>query len=244
MAILRTISERRLQPEIIDQPDIDARRLGGALRGLERINWWSGSARILWRPICELARECPAPLRILDIATGAGDVPIRLWRKARRAGLALEIAGCDRSAQAVAYARARAAEHGATIQFFTWDAVQGGFPGEPDAVMSSLFLHHLEETQAIALLRSMAAAARRMVLVNDLERTRAGFVLAYLGTRVLSASPVVHTDGPRSVEGAFTLGEARELTRRAGLAGAAVGRRWPCRYLLSWRRRPAAEELA
>jgi 2-polyprenyl-3-methyl-5-hydroxy-6-metoxy-1,4-benzoquinol methylase len=245
MAILRTISERRLQPEIIDQPDIDAPRLRGALRGLERINWWSGSARILWGPIHQLARECPArPLRILDVATGAGDVPIRLWRKARRAGVALEIAGCDRSAQAIAYARARAREYGAAIHFFTWDALQGNFPGAPDVVMSSLFLHHLEETQAIALLRSMAAAARRMVLINDLQRSRAGFVLAYLGTRVLSASPVVHTDGPRSVEGAFTLAEARDLAQRAGLAGAAVGRRWPCRYLLSWRRPPASKEQA
>jgi len=245
MAILKTISERRLQPEIIDEPDIDARRMRGALRGLERINWWSGSARILWGPIYQLARECPSrPLRILDIATGAGDVPIRLWRKARRAGVALEIAGCDRSAHAVAYARTRAEKHGAPIRFFTWDALQGGFPGAPDVVMSSLFLHHLEETQAVSLLRSMAAAARRMVLVNDLERTRAGFVLAYLGTRVLSASPVVHTDGPRSVEGAFTFAEARDLARRAGLAGASVGRRWPCRYLLSWRRPPASAELA
>src|SRR5260370_10609192 len=166
MAIIRTVSERGLQPEIIDQADIDARRLRGALRGLERINWWSGAARILWGPIYQLARECPAPpLRILDVATGAGDVPIRLWRKARRAGRALEIAGCDRSEQAVAYARTRAEEHGAAIRFFTWDALQGGFPGAPDVVMSSLFLHHLEEPQAIALLRSMAAAARRMVLV-------------------------------------------------------------------------------
>ena len=97
MSLLRAVTERRLQPEIIDQPDIEPGQLHGALRGLERINWWSGSARILWQPIRRLAAERPTrPLRILDIATGAGDVPIRLWRKACGAGIKLEIAGCER----------------------------------------------------------------------------------------------------------------------------------------------------
>ena len=244
MSLLRAVTERRLQPEIIDQPDIEPGQLHGALRGLERINWWSGSARILWRPIRRLAGERPArPLRILDIATGAGDVPIRLWRKACRAGVQLEIAGCDRSGKAVAYARKRAEQQNAPLSFFEWDALKGSFPGEPDVVISSLFLHHLEQDQAVEFLRSMAEAARCMVLVNDLERNRAGFVLAYLGTRVLSASSVVHTDGPRSVEGAFTMPEANDLARRAGLHGATVERRWPWRYLLSWQRDRTAAAL-
>ena len=237
MPILKTISQRRLQPEIIDQPDLDSQRHSQALRGLERINWWSGSARILWPPVLALAREySERPLRILDVAAGAGDVPIRLWRKGSRAGVRLEIAGCDRSSHAVEYARKRARENNAPIQFFEWDALRGDFPGDPDVVLSSLFLHHLEEAQAVDFLRRMGQAAGRMVLVNDLERGLAGFVLSYLGTRVLSASPVVHTDGPRSVEGAFTILEARDLACRAGLTEATVTRRWPCRYLLSWRR--------
>jgi hypothetical protein len=74
-----------------------------------------------------------------------------------------------------------------------------------------------------------------MVLINDLVRNRAGFVLAYAGTRILSASKVVHSDGPRSVEGAFTLAEVRALAKRAGMQDAQVDKRWPCRLLLSWR---------
>jgi 2-polyprenyl-3-methyl-5-hydroxy-6-metoxy-1,4-benzoquinol methylase len=237
ISLLRAVTERRLQPEIIDQPDIEPRLLHGALRGLERINWWSGSARILWQPIRRLAGEQQArPVRILDVATGAGDMPIRLWRKACRAGVKVEIAGCDRSGEAVAYARKRAEQQNAPLNFFEWDALNGSFPGEPDIVISSLFLHHLEQEQAAEFLGAMAEAAGCMVLVNDLERCRAGFVLAYLGTRVLSASSVVHTDGPRSVEGAFTIAEAKDLAQRAGLHAATVERRWPCRYLLSWRR--------
>jgi 2-polyprenyl-3-methyl-5-hydroxy-6-metoxy-1,4-benzoquinol methylase len=237
MLLLRSLAQRRLQAEIIDDPGLDVQRHCQALRGLERINWLSGSARILWPALAELAGQTPQKaIRILDVATGAGDVPIRLWRKARRAGMHLKIMACDRSAQAVAFARERARQEGADVEFFEWDAFCGNFPREPDVVMCSLFLHHLNQTQAVEFLGHMAAAARRLVLVNDLERSRAGFVLAYVGTRILSFSPVVHTDGPRSVEGAFTVDEARELAIRGGLEGCTVVRRWPCRYLLKWRR--------
>jgi hypothetical protein len=59
---------------------------------------------------------------------------------------------------------------------------------------------------------------------------------AQLGSRVLTTSHVVHVDGPRSVEGAFTRAEALALAERAGLNGARVSRRWPFRWLLTWRR--------
>jgi hypothetical protein len=73
-------------------------------------------------------------------------------------------------------------------------------------------------------------------LINDLERRPLGLWLARYGGRLLSSSPVVHVDGPRSVEGAFTLAEARGLAEQAGLHGATIVRRWPFRYLLAWRR--------
>ena len=235
MAFLKNVTARNRQPEIIDQPDLDPQRLQGALQGLERINWWSGSARILWPPIRAFARKSGSKrLRILDIATGAGDVPIRLAQKAQHAGLDLQFEGCDFSANALGYARGRAAARGAEVRFFEWDALRGDFPSGYDVLTCSLFLHHLDQEQAVTFLRRASEAAQRLVLVNDLVRSWAGFTLAYLGTRILTRSPVVHTDGPRSVEGAFTLQEARSLAERAGLHGATVERRWPCRYLLAW----------
>src|ERR1700692_2863338 len=109
MWIMSSLSGRRLQPELIDQPDLAPARHRGALRGLERINWFSGSARILWPSIAALARECaPRSLRVLDVATGAGDVPIRLWQQAIRTGLRLQISACDKSLLALAHALALA----------------------------------------------------------------------------------------------------------------------------------------
>jgi hypothetical protein len=68
---------RRLQPELMDQPGLDPARHRQALRGLRRINFWSRSAGILWPALAGLARAAQRPLRVLDQATGGGDVPNR-----------------------------------------------------------------------------------------------------------------------------------------------------------------------
>jgi 2-polyprenyl-3-methyl-5-hydroxy-6-metoxy-1,4-benzoquinol methylase len=220
----------------MDQPDLAPERHVGALHGLERINWWSGSAGILWRPLTELARRLGRPIRVLDAATGGGDVPIRLWRRARAAGLDLQIEGCDFSPRAVEYAQRKAADYKADVRFFVQNVLEDPALAGYDAVTCSLFLHHLDEIQALAYLRWAAATAMHQVLVNDLIRSRVGLVLAHVAGRILSASDVVHVDGPRSVEGAFTREEARTLAARAGLHGATTRWRWPFRYLLRWDR--------
>jgi hypothetical protein len=125
------------------------------------------------------------------------------------------------------------------VGFFVHDALHGEPPAGYDAAVTSLFLHHLSEEEAVTFLRRLATSAGRLMLVNDLARGWAGLALAHVATRLLSASSVVHADGPRSVESAFTPAEALALAERAGLGGATVGRHWPCRYLLTWRRPPA-----
>jgi SAM-dependent methyltransferase len=231
------LSQRRCRPEVMDQPGLSPARHVRALRGLARINYFSGSAGILWRPLEALGRELGTrSLRVLDVASGGGDVPIRLWRRARRAGLDWAVDGCDVSPVAVEHARRCAARVGAGVRFAVHDVLLNPLPAGYDAVVSSLFLHHLDADNAHTFLRRLAAAAGRLVLINDLARSWRGLVLAYLGTRLLSASPVVHVDGPRSVEAALTPAEALALAEQAGLHGATVARRWPCRYLLAWRR--------
>ncbi|MBL8793716.1 MAG: methyltransferase domain-containing protein [Planctomycetia bacterium] len=236
MALWPDLRERRREPEIMDEPGLDERAHVGALTALSRINFWSGSAGILWRELLPLLRASTQPFRLLDVATGGGDVPLRLWHRARRAGVTLEIEGCDKSATAIDHAARRAAAEGADLRYFVLDVLNAPIPERYDAVVCSLFLHHLDDGPAVELLRRMADAARRLVLVNDLERSSAGYALAWLGVRALSRSRVAHRDGPLSVQGAYTPDEARALARQAGLTGATAARRWPFRFLLTWKR--------
>jgi 2-polyprenyl-3-methyl-5-hydroxy-6-metoxy-1,4-benzoquinol methylase len=237
MTWLIDVRHRNRQPEIMDQPGIDRDDHVAALRGLERINWWSRSAAILWPTIRELARAEPTrTIRVLDLATGAGDIPIALCRKAKRDKFNLSFAACDCSETALDHARRRADESNVEVRWFQHDVLSGPIADQFDVVVCSLFLHHLEPNDAVVVLNRMRDAAARIVRVNDLNRSRLGWWMARLGTVLLTRSAVARADGPRSVEGAFSRAEALELAERAGLRGAAVVRRWPCRWLMTWRR--------
>lgn len=175
-------------------------------------------------------------MRVLDIATGAGDIPIALGRLARRHGATLKIDGCDRSATAIAYATRRAQQAHAEIGFFEFDALAEAIPRGYDVLIISQFLHHLDNDRAIELLRRMRDAAGRLLVIHDLVRSRRGSLLAWIGTRLLSSSQIIHRDGLRSVKAAFTIGEVYELAGRAGLHGCAIACRWPARFILTWNR--------
>ncbi|HKB01069.1 MAG TPA: methyltransferase domain-containing protein [Gemmataceae bacterium] len=225
----------------MDQPSIDAGDHRQALDAMARINFVSASSLILWPPVRDLCRERRKaldnrPVRLLDIASGGGDVPVRMWWRARRMGLALEVAGCDVSPVAIEHARRLAARREAAVEFFQLDVLADRIPDGYDVITSSLFLHHLSEEQAVLALGKMRAAVGRLALVNDLSRGRLGWWAAYFGSRVLTRSPMVHVDALLSVEGAFTPEEALAVAHKAGWVGATVERKFPFRYLLAWRR--------
>ncbi len=231
---LTDLGGRRRQPELMDHPDLDPEEHRLALRALARINAISMTAGALWSVVAPLAAEAaPRPLRVLDLACGGGEVLAGLARRAHGAGLMLAGSGWDASATAIA--AARTANHEDGLDFSQHDCFAEPLPTGYDVCMTTLFLHHLDDPAAVELLASMRKAART-VLVDDLERSRAGWLMAWGGTRLLSRSRVVHVDGPRSVEGAFTREELIRLAALAGLKGARLRRHWPCRMLLDWRR--------
>ncbi len=220
----------------MDQPDLDEQHHIAALRGLSRINRFSNAGSVIWQPIEQLARTIDRPLRILDLATGAGDLPVRLWQLGQRSGVSLHLAGCDKSPTALRFARDNAQRIQANVEFLEMDLSENDIPGEFDVILCSLFLHHLEIPAVIKLLRRAGNRVGQMLIVSDLRRSYAGYLLACGATRLLSRSHVVHVDGPRSVRAAFTIPEIKQLAVQAGLTDAQVDRKWPFRFLLTWKR--------
>ncbi|HVV99729.1 MAG TPA: hypothetical protein VHB77_05295, partial [Planctomycetaceae bacterium] len=66
MHLFHDLSNRRRQPEIMDQPGLAADQHRLALRGLARVNQISRTAAILWPQIRALTRQnAPRPTRLL-----------------------------------------------------------------------------------------------------------------------------------------------------------------------------------
>jgi 2-polyprenyl-3-methyl-5-hydroxy-6-metoxy-1,4-benzoquinol methylase len=220
----------------MDQPGLDLRAHRQALDGLGRAHRVSRSDAAIWPAIREIVPRSRRPLRILDLACGGGHVVVDLVRRCAREGVAVEACGADLSPVATDYARTLATRAGLQrVTFVSLDVASQPLPVGFDVVLCSLFLHHLDDDEAEALLRRMRGAARHLAVVSDLRRTRLGYLFAWAGCRLLSRSRVFRADGPRSVEAAFTMDEARRLAERAGLTGARIVARWPQRFMLTWR---------
>lgn len=242
------LKRRDLNPEILDSPGTPAEHHREALVGLQRVNTVSRTSQQAWRAIRGLAlRRKLETVSVLDIGCGGGDVPLDLQRRALKAGLKMNVTGYDFSPTVVEFARAQAAarernggpnagERRCKAMFEVRDIFVQPPERRFDVVICSLFLHHLDDAHAETLLRTMAEAARRMVLVNDLVRSRLGYVAAKLALRLLSSNSIVHQDGPHSVARAFKLDELRRLIDDAGLQGARLEKIWPFRFLLTWER--------
>ncbi|MFM7135956.1 MAG: methyltransferase [Planctomycetota bacterium] len=243
-------------PELMDDPALPVGEHLAALDALATINAVSLTGRQMAGVVTRLfGSVLPAdrPLEIVDVACGGGDITIALagllGRRLARASVRdqptrVRVLGLDLSGRAIERARAAAARQPAcdvgSVDFAVRDVSAEGLP-PCDIAVSSLFLHHLDDTGAAAVLRSMASAARLGGVVSDLVRSRTGLVLAILGTTLLARSRVARVDGPLSVRAARTPAEYRALADRAGLPHAAVRRAWPERVLLEWR---SAEALA
>ncbi len=229
-------------PELMDDPALDEGEHRRALIALARINWISRTAAQLSRRCVRLLAAghaaADAPVRVVDIACGGGDLTAAI---ARRLGAQLtrpiEVLGVDISDRAVTWARRQHAGRSgsASLRFTQADVLADGCPS-CDVAVHSLFLHHLSDSKAAGLLREMDRASTGGGVFSDLLRSRLGLLLARLGTTFLARSRVARVDGPLSVKAARTFAEYRLLLTAAGLDRARIEPTWPERVCVSWER--------
>jgi len=223
--------QRDLQPERMDDPTLPAQEHVAALVGLSRINRLTSVSRPIYRRLRRYAQATGRPLRVLDVATGSGDLPIDWARRARADGVDLEITAIDISNVALDFARKRAADAGVQIHFECRDCLQSRLPSGFDIVTCNLFIHHLHQTSIAKLLQAMRAAADHAVLVCDLERSRLNLAAVWLAAHAVTRSAVVHEDAILSVRAALTRREFRELATETLDQPISVIGLPPCRYL-------------
>ncbi len=219
----------------MDDPALGAAEHAAALRGLQRVHRITGTVGRLWRPIEHLLKtEGLKELSVMDVGCGDGWMLRQLGDCARQRGYKLHLVGCDFSARALELCGAAFTQADVPIELHQVDVLQHALPGPADVVINSLFLHHFADEDVVSILEQLAAQAGRLLLIEDLQRSRLGYALCWLGVHMLTRCRVVHVDGPLSVKAAFSLSEARELLDRAGLREARISCHWPERFVITW----------
>ncbi|MBA4028027.1 MAG: hypothetical protein C0475_02610 [Planctomyces sp.] len=222
---------RTLTPEIMDRPDVDRAQLGGALRFIQAVNRWAGGVRALLGRLDAWSGAWPAsakgaparrPITLLDVATGAADLPIAARRWALARGYDLRVLGVDIHPTTLELAQQRLAPEPesvrAGVRLLSCDALaisQTFGPASFDYAHAGLFLHHLADIDAMNTLRQMDRVARHGVVWNDLLRSPLAMAGAWATT--LGAPHIVRHDARASVRAGFTRAEAVHMAQRAGL---------------------------
>src|SRR5205814_1762977 len=123
--------------------------------------------------------------RILDVATGSGDIPRLIVDYARRQNVSVQIDAIDQQESTIEIARGLSAAypeiHFYWADLFEWNSSAGSkldglkpssLPERYDIVLCSLALHHFSNDDAVRVLRKLRELSSARVLVADLRRAR------------------------------------------------------------------------
>jgi len=221
------IPEKRNLPELLDlPPDTYTREeLGGALNDLARVNRYLGNGRAVLKHLAALhAETADEGFTVLDVATGAADIPVTIAKWGRQAGIRVGITAVDLDPIGIGIARRRCEPY-PEITLAVADGFALPFANQRfDYVLLSKTAHHFTDDQVSRMIREFSRVARRGYIIVDLERNRVAYYLIYLLTRIFTRNRLSRSDGPLSVLKAYTPGELAALASRSGTSIFTVSR--------------------
>jgi 2-polyprenyl-3-methyl-5-hydroxy-6-metoxy-1,4-benzoquinol methylase len=228
------LRRRSSEPEFLDGAETPEPDIVSSYAFMAWTNRWFGGTRAVLDYFERHRARAAAgggPFTVLDLGTGAGDVPYALWRWAVRRGEDVRITAIDTHPAAIRYAASRHASP--VIRYALHSAHDLDRLGDFDYIISSMFFHHLADAEIVELLGAMARHARRGFIVNDLERGAAAYAGAALLGRAFGGR-AASKDAPVSVKRGFLPEDFDRYRRAARLGGLRIERRPFFRITLSW----------
>lgn len=204
------------EPEQIDEPDQPFSDIVQSMGDVARSNRLLGGTQTVLFHVARLLKGVPrgTPIRILDIATGSGDIPCALMDWGRRRGHKLSVVGVDALPAMLRLAQGR--ECG--VSLVQADALSLPFaPRSFDIALCALAFHHFGFENSARVLRVMDELTTRGLVVSDLRRDRPTLWGVSAGLALMRSHPFTRHDGPASVRRAFT---PREYAKMVALSGA------------------------
>lgn len=232
-AMFPDFAERSNQPELIDGADYSAAELVGSLADIRRVNRWLGGTAALTKHLFPLIRQTgQRRIRLLDVGTGSADIPAVVVEWGRRQGIEIDFVVIDLNEMAAREAHNHTSAY-PEIKVVQANAMQMPFADQSfDFVLTSLFLHHLDDMQARRVISDFARVARVAFIVNDLHRHPVAYYAIKILTLFFTRNRLVRHDAAVSVLRGFTENELSELARAARTMFR-VTRHFPYRFILT-----------
>ena len=199
--------------ELMDRPQPVSAELDRDLENLRELNRWFGSYALISMFLSRWIKP-GARLRIVDLATGSGDIPRLVAEYGRQVGAELRIDALDQQLSTLEIAKKLSAKY-AEIAFTEGNILERSSREPYDLVLCTLALHHFGKDDAVRVLERCREMSRKFVLVSDLRR---GFFLTtgvYFLTGIMFREPMTKYDARLSAARAFSFSEINQLARRA-----------------------------
>ena len=211
---------RSSETELLDEADLGQAEINASLDFMVGVNRRFGGTRAILDYFRRHAAE--RSLTVLDLGTGAGDIPRALVEWAESESKEIEVTALDVNPRCLAYARARHPSD--RIRYLEHSAFRCEELGSFDYVVSSMFFHHLSDDEIVALLKTINRCARRGFVVNDLYRSRLHCTAAYLAA-LSTFKPVVVSDAPLSVRRGFREKDFERYRDASGISDLRIQRK-------------------
>ena len=200
--------------EMMDRPQPVSAELERDLERIRQLNRWFGSYRLVLAFIRRWIRPADK-LRIVDLATGSGDIPRLIVDYARQISAKVEIDALDWQPATLEIARRLSVNYPEITyreaNILEWNSGEGY-----DIALCTLALHHFSNEDAVRILRRCGEISKRFVLVSDLRRSFFLIAGVYFLTALIFREPMTRYDARLSTLRAFSFSEMRDLARKAG----------------------------
>jgi SAM-dependent methyltransferase len=202
--------------EIMDRPQPVSAELESDLENIRQLNRWFGSYALISMFLSRWIKP-GARMRVVDLATGSGDIPRLIAEYGRKVGAELQIDALDRQSATLEIAGKLSARY-PEVAFVEGNLLEWN-PTEPyDLVLCTMALHHFSDDDAIRVLQRCRDLSRKFVLVSDLCRGWFGAIGVHFLTAIMFSEPMTKHDARLSIARAFSFSEMNQLARRAGWA--------------------------
>lgn len=180
---------------------------------LDRVGALLGGDLASWK-----ALDGERPKSILDVGCGGGYFTYKMACRYPDA----EVVGIDLSEEAIRHAKKRhqrpnlSFHHRSTFSDLN-----------PDIVIATLVAHHMTDDELILFLKQAVKAAKKRVVINDLQRSYLAYILFSLTAPWLFRNRLITQDGLLSIRRSFKKEDWLRLLKEAGIS--------PNQWILTWR---------
>ena len=166
------------KPEFLVAADCDPQLASGSYRLMRLVNRFAGGTRVVKDFLVRETSGCDRtrPIRIFDIGSGTCDIPLAITKWARKKSLIIEFTCIETNGTALKIASENIKKSGLdSIELKHESIFEYNCRQHFDYAIGSMFFHHFQDEQILAIIKKLRSYVLKSILINDLRRNLFSF---------------------------------------------------------------------